>query len=114
MMSNRAEALTSLVLTHTRRSVPRVESWAAEPDAKERVPDVAALTIWLNGSEAVACADCGCGVPPIADEAFGISQRKGRLDEEIFGWLKQFGGLRRARLVGRWKLRRSRTSRWER
>jgi hypothetical protein len=37
-------------------------------------------------------------------EAFKISQRKRRLDEEIFGWLKQFGGLRRARLVGRWKL----------
>jgi len=38
------------------------------------------------------------------DNAFQISQRKRRLDEEIFGWLKQFGGLRRARLVGRWKL----------
>lgn len=38
------------------------------------------------------------------DDAFTISQRKRRLDEEIFGWLKQFGGLRRARLVGRWKL----------
>lgn len=38
------------------------------------------------------------------DKDFKISQRKRRLDEEIFGWLKQFGGLRRARLVGRWKL----------
>ena len=38
------------------------------------------------------------------DKAFKISQRKRKLDEEIFGWLKQFGGLRRARLVGRWKL----------
>ena len=38
------------------------------------------------------------------DRAFKISQRKRKLDEEIFGWLKQFGGLRRARLVGRWKL----------
>ncbi|MFN0133901.1 MAG: IS5 family transposase [Phycisphaerales bacterium] len=38
------------------------------------------------------------------DRAFKISQRKRRLDEEIFGWLKQFGGLRRARLVGRWKI----------
>jgi hypothetical protein len=36
--------------------------------------------------------------------AFRISQRKRKLDEEIFGWLKQFGGLRRARVVGRWKL----------
>ena len=24
--------------------------------------------------------------------------------EEIFGWLKQFGGLRRAMVVGRWKI----------
>lgn len=38
------------------------------------------------------------------DRAFKISQRKRRLDEEIFGWLKQFGGLRRARVVGRWKI----------
>lgn len=38
------------------------------------------------------------------DRAFTISQRKRRLDEEIFGWLKQFGGLRRARVVGRWKI----------
>ena len=36
--------------------------------------------------------------------AFKVSQRKRRLDEEIFGWLKQFGGLRRSRLVGRWKI----------
>lgn len=38
------------------------------------------------------------------DRAFKISQRKRRLDEEIFGWLKVFGGLRRARVVGRWKI----------
>jgi hypothetical protein len=38
------------------------------------------------------------------DESFKISQRKRRLDEEIFGWLKGFGGLRRARVVGRWKI----------
>lgn len=37
-------------------------------------------------------------------EPFRISQRKRKLNEEVFGWLKQFGGLRRARLVGRWKL----------
>lgn len=38
------------------------------------------------------------------DEAFRVSQRKRRLNEEIFGWLKQFGGLRRSRVVGRWKI----------
>lgn len=38
------------------------------------------------------------------DEDFKASQRKRRLNEEIFGWLKQFGGLRRARVVGRWKI----------
>jgi transposase len=36
--------------------------------------------------------------------AFKISQRKRRLEEEIFGWLKCFGGLRRVRVVGRWKI----------
>ena len=30
-----------------------------------------------------------------------VSQKKRKLNEEIFGWLKQFGGLRRARVVGR-------------
>jgi transposase len=39
-----------------------------------------------------------------SDKAFEISQRKRKLDEEVFGWLKQFGGLRRARVVGRRKL----------
>lgn len=38
------------------------------------------------------------------DEGFKISQRKRKLDEEVFGWLKQFGGLRRSRVVGRWKI----------
>lgn len=38
------------------------------------------------------------------DRAFRTSQRKRKLNEEIFGWLKQFGGLRRARVVGRWKI----------
>ena len=38
------------------------------------------------------------------DGAFKVSQRRRRLDEEIFGWLKQIGGLRRARVVGRWKI----------
>lgn len=38
------------------------------------------------------------------DRAFKISQRKRKLDEEVFGWLKGFGGLRRMRVVGRWKI----------
>ena len=38
------------------------------------------------------------------DRVFQISQRKRKLDEEVFGWLKGFGGLRRMRVVGRWKI----------
>ncbi|GEM_PF-6397466 len=39
------------------------------------------------------------------DEAgFEASQQKRKLNEELFGWFKQFGGLRRSRLVGRWKI----------
>jgi hypothetical protein len=38
------------------------------------------------------------------DDAFKISQRNRKLDEEILGWLKQFGGLRRARVARRWKI----------
>ncbi len=40
----------------------------------------------------------------VGEKAFEHSQRKRKLNEEIFGWLKQFGGLRRARLTGRWKI----------
>lgn len=35
---------------------------------------------------------------------FKTSQRKRKLAEEVFGWLKGFGGLRRTRVVGRWKI----------
>jgi transposase len=37
-------------------------------------------------------------------KGFQISQRKRKLDEEIFGWLKEVGDLRRVRVVGRWKI----------
>lgn len=38
------------------------------------------------------------------DEGYKVSQKKRKLAEEIFGWLKQYGGLRRSRVVGRWKI----------
>jgi hypothetical protein len=34
-----------------------------------------------------------------------VSHKKRKLDEEIFGWLKQFGGLRRAKVIGLWKIK---------
>ncbi|MBX3374913.1 MAG: IS5 family transposase [Phycisphaeraceae bacterium] len=33
-----------------------------------------------------------------------VSQRKRRLTEEVLGWMKQVGGLRRARVSGRWTI----------
>lgn len=36
---------------------------------------------------------------------YAISQRKRKLIEEAFGWIKTVAGLRRTRLVGRWKLK---------
>jgi len=38
------------------------------------------------------------------NKGYQVSQRKRKLDEEVFGWLKQYGGLRRARVCGRWKI----------
>ncbi|MCC6284594.1 MAG: IS5 family transposase [Phycisphaerales bacterium] len=35
------------------------------------------------------------------DAGYVISQRKRKLDEEVFGWLKVVGGLKKVRLVGR-------------
>ena len=37
-------------------------------------------------------------------EAFAVSQRKRKLEEEIFGWGKVVGGLRKMRVAGRWKI----------
>lgn len=39
-----------------------------------------------------------------SDAAFKVSQRKRKLDEEVFGWCKVVGGLRRMRVAGRWKI----------
>ena len=33
------------------------------------------------------------------------SQRRRKIVEEFFGWVKTIGGLRRSRHVGRWKIR---------
>ena len=33
-----------------------------------------------------------------------MSQRVRKRVEEIFGWLKEIGGMRKARFVGRWKI----------
>ena len=38
------------------------------------------------------------------DEPFKVSQRKRKLDEEVFGWCKVVGGLRRMRVNGRRKI----------
>lgn len=38
------------------------------------------------------------------NKGYQVSQRKRKLDEEVFGWLKQYGGLRRARVCRRWKI----------
>ena len=38
------------------------------------------------------------------DAAFQVSQRKRKLDEEVFGWCKVVGGLRRVRVNGRKKI----------
>jgi transposase len=35
---------------------------------------------------------------------FKTSQRKRKLDEEVFGWCKVVGGMRRMRVTGRWKI----------
>ena len=39
-----------------------------------------------------------------SEEAFKVSQRKRKLDEEVFGWCKVVGGMRRMRVAGRWKI----------
>ena len=36
--------------------------------------------------------------------SFKVSQRKRKLDEEVFGWCKVVGGMRRMRVAGRWKI----------
>jgi len=36
---------------------------------------------------------------------YALSQRKRKLVEELFAWLKTVSGLRRTRHVGRWKIK---------
>jgi len=36
---------------------------------------------------------------------FQTSQRRRKMIEEAFGWIKDYAGMRRTRLVGRWKIR---------
>jgi hypothetical protein len=36
---------------------------------------------------------------------FRTSQRRRKMIEEAFGWIKDYARLRRTRLVGRWKIR---------
>jgi len=36
--------------------------------------------------------------------AYQLSQRARKKVEQVFGWLKQPGGLRKVRHVGRWKI----------
>ena len=38
------------------------------------------------------------------NKGYQVSQHKRKLDEEVLGWLKQYGGLRRARVCGRRKI----------
>lgn len=38
-------------------------------------------------------------------KGFKTSQRRRKMIEEVFGWIKDFAGLARTRLVGRWKIR---------
>lgn len=72
-----------------------IEPHAACKSKKERdVPGVEADAAWARWFHQRR----------VGEKAFELSQRKRKLNEEIFGWLKQFGGLRRARLTGRWKL----------
>ena len=37
-------------------------------------------------------------------KGYQMSQRVRKRVEEIFGWLKEIGGMRKARFVGRWKI----------
>ena len=39
-----------------------------------------------------------------SDAGFEVSQRKRKRNEEIFGWCKVVGGLRKMRVAGRWKI----------
>lgn len=69
-----------------------VEPHVACKSKKEIEPDDdASWARWFNQQEQ-------------GEEACAISQRKRKLDEQVFGWLKQVGGLRRSRVVGRWKI----------
>lgn len=80
-----------LVSLETRGIEPHVACKSRGPIGVPDAEDRGAWARWYNqrGSK---------------DAGYVVSQRKRKLTEEIFGWLKQYGGLRRSRVVGRWKI----------
>ena len=81
----------ALMVELDKRNVEPHVACKAQKEIQPRDDDPGAWARWHNQQE--------------QDEAgFQVSQRKRKLNEEIFGWFKQFGGLRRSRVVGRWKI----------
>lgn len=68
------------------------------------VPHVPTRTGEITGTDEAADARRRARGRQQSCEAYRVSQRIRKRVEEIFGWAKTIGGLRRARHVGRWKI----------
>ena len=80
-----------LLALEDRGITPHIACKGRKRIALPRVHDAGGWARWFNQRRS-------------RNKGFKVSQRKRKLNEEIFGWLKQFGGLRRARVTGRWKI----------
>jgi len=81
----------AFLLELDKRNVQPHVACKAEKEIQPRDQDPGAWERWHNQQEQ-------------HEAGFAVSQRKRKLNEEIFGWFKQFGGLRRSRVAGRWKI----------
>ena len=81
------------VFRHFRQSADADHRTTTRQEATPRVPFRSPLP-WARWDNQQGASDAG----------FEVSQRKRKLNEEIFGWGKVVGGLRKMRVAGRWKI----------
>lgn len=85
------DAADFLVALEERGIEPHVSCKSTKEIDVPRADDEGAWARWFNQQNQ-------------GEEAFKVSQRKRKLDEEVFGWCKVVGGMRRMRVAGRWKI----------
>ena len=79
-------------------------AFLAEVERRRGTPHVPMPDVAIRGDDRSAAARRRAR-DRMGTAVYQVSQRIRKRIEEVFGWAKSFGGLRRARYVGRWKIK---------